>query len=177
MKSPAKYLAIVALLVALLALFVQNPKEKRRVSLALDELARIIEREEDHVTADELASMLKEGNGRLRLIDLRDSLSYLQYHIPTAERLSIPELVEMPLLATDTLVLYSEGGVHAAQAWMILAVQGHRNVMTLKGGLLAWKERSEQGSAPQLRPRPDSTGVRPPARKVERKLEKARETC
>lgn len=177
MKSPVKYLAIVALLAALLALLVQNPKERRRVSLALDDLARIIESEEDHVTADELASMLKEGIGRLRVIDLRDSLSFLQYHIPTAERHSIPELVEMPLRTTDTLVLYSEGGVHAAQAWMLLAVQGHRNVTTLKGGLLAWKERSEQGSAPPLRSRPDSAGVKPPARKFERKPEQTRETC
>ena len=177
MNSTIKYLAIAAFLLALLALFVQNPKEKRRVSVDLDELARVIEQEDDHVTADELAAMLKEGNPRLRVIDLRDSLAYLQYPIPTAERVAISELVGMPLRPTDTLVLYSEGGIHAAQAWMLLALRGHRNVLTLKGGLLEWKERNAKNDSRRSRSRSDSTQGKPPARKFEKEQEKMREVC
>jgi 3-mercaptopyruvate sulfurtransferase SseA len=176
-SPPVKYLAIAALLLASLALFVQNPKKNGRVSVEPGELARVIEREEDHVTAGDLAAMLKAGKPGLRVIDLRDSLSYLQYHIPTAECITLTELLGMPLLPTDTLVLYSEGGIHAAQAWVLLAVRGHRNVMTLKGGLLAWEERNGQGKPRSSPPRHDSTRVKPPARKIEREQEKMREVC
>ena len=177
MKSPVKYLAIAAFLLASLALFVQNPKENRKVSVDLVELARAIEREEDHVTADELAAMLKEGNTGLRVFDLRDSLAYLQYHIPTAERVAISELVGMSLRPTETVVLYSEGGIHAAQAWMLLALRGHRNVMTLKGGLLEWQERTAQKKSRPSRSRPDSSNVKPPVRKFEKEQEKMRIVC
>jgi 3-mercaptopyruvate sulfurtransferase SseA len=176
-NSPVKYLAIAALLLGSLALFVQNPKQNRKVSVDLDELARVIEQEDDHVTADELAAMLKEGNAGLRVTDLRDSLAYVQYHIPTAERVAISELVGMSLRPTDTVVLYSEGGIHAAQAWMLLALKGHRNVLTLKGGLLAWKERSAKNDSGRSKPRSDSTKVKPPARKLEKDEKKIREVC
>lgn len=177
MNSPMKYLALAALLLASLALIVQNPKEKRKVAVDLDELARVIDQEDDHVTADELAAMLKEGNAGLRVIDLRDSLAYLEYHIPTAERVPISGLVNISVRPSDTVVLYSEGGIHAAQAWMLLAVRGHRNVLTLKGGLMAWRERSARTRPRPSTSRPDSTNLKPPVRKPEKEPEKWRQVC
>jgi 3-mercaptopyruvate sulfurtransferase SseA len=35
-------------------------------------------------------------------------------------------------------VLYSEGGAHAAQAWVLLRAAGVRNVYFLRGGILEW---------------------------------------
>jgi hypothetical protein len=40
----------------------------------------------------------------------------------------------------ETLVLYSEGGAHAAQGWVLLRANGHRHVYFLRGGLLDWME-------------------------------------
>lgn len=173
MNSLEKYLAVAALLLASLALFVRNPKEVRKVNVDLEELARIIERGEDHVTADDLGVMLAEGKANLRVIDLRDSAAYAEYHIPTAEQVGISELVESVIQPTDTVVLYSEGGIHAAQAWMLLAAKGHRNVFTLKGGLLEWKAKGLRAS----RRRADSTQVKPPAKRLEKEQDKIREVC
>jgi hypothetical protein len=35
-------------------------------------------------------------------------------------------------------VLYSEGGAHAAQGWVLLRTLGHGKVYFLRGGLLEW---------------------------------------
>lgn len=105
------------------------------------ELARMIEREEDHLTVEEVAGMLMDGNHRLRVIDLRDSASYAEYHIPTAERMGISHIVDERFSSADTTVLYSDGGAHSAQVWALLAARGQRNVYTLRGGLNEWKDR------------------------------------
>lgn len=177
MNSPQKYLAVAALLLASLALIVRNPKETGKVNVDLGEIAQAVEQEDDHVTADELAAMLTEGSTKLRVIDLRDSLAYLRYHIPTAERVAISELVAMTFQPTETVVLYSEGGIHAAQAWILLTSKGHRNVLTLKGGLPEWKNRGANTDSPRSRPRPDSTQIKPPVKKSEKEQEKIREVC
>ena len=40
----------------------------------------------------------------------------------------------------EKIVLYSEGGIHSAQAWMLLRAQGYKSVYMLKGGLEEWKD-------------------------------------
>ena len=40
----------------------------------------------------------------------------------------------------EKLVLYSEGGIHSAQAWMLLKAQGYQAVYMLTGGLEEWKD-------------------------------------
>jgi 3-mercaptopyruvate sulfurtransferase SseA len=47
-------------------------------------------------------------------------------------------LVSSTPRADETLVLYSEGGAHAAQGWVLLRAQGHEHVYFLRGGLLDW---------------------------------------
>ena len=141
MNLSYRSLAIIALLLGSLAMIVRNPRESHRVTLDARELARIIEREEDHFTCDELAEMLMQRRQNVRVIDVRDSSAFAAYHIPTAVRYDISRFVEASFLTADTIVIYSEGGIHAAQAWMLLAVQGHRNVFTLRGGLNEWNDK------------------------------------
>jgi 3-mercaptopyruvate sulfurtransferase SseA len=38
----------------------------------------------------------------------------------------------------DTIVLISDGGAHAAQAWVFLRALGHEHVVFLRGGLGEW---------------------------------------
>ena len=103
-------------------------------------LAREIDRESDHVTAIELARWIRERKPGLRVIDVRPDSEYQAYHVPGAERLALTEVPTLPPRAGETLVLYSEGGAHAAQAWVLLRAAGHRQVFFLRGGLLDWME-------------------------------------
>ena len=68
------------------------------------------------------------------------SPDYAAYHIPTAENVTVAALPEFPFLRTEKIVLYSDGGIHAAQAWMLMQAQGYRAVYTVLGGLEGWKD-------------------------------------
>jgi rhodanese-related sulfurtransferase len=132
-------LALAALLLGLGALLAR-PERGSRVTLDTRELATLIGQEGDHVTAGELAGWIVAGREDYRLIDLRSPKEYAEYHIPSAENLALAALPDSSLLANEKLVLYSEGGIHASQAWMLLRAKGFKHVYTLKGGLEQWKE-------------------------------------
>ena len=103
-------------------------------------LASEIEREADHVTARELAAWIREGKKGLHVLDVRSDSEFTAYHIPSAERASLNEIVAREPQPGETLVLYSEGGAHAAQAWVLLRAAGHEHVYFLRGGLLDWMD-------------------------------------
>ena len=103
-------------------------------------LATEIEREDDHVTALELAQWIRERKPGLRVLDVRSDSAYDAYHIPSAERMPLGALVTLAPKDDETLVLYSEGGAHAAQGWVLLRSSGHRHVYFLRGGLLDWMD-------------------------------------
>jgi rhodanese-related sulfurtransferase len=132
-------LAAAALALGALASF-STPHRGPVVTLDTRELALIVEKEVDHVTPPELAGWIVQGRSDYRLIDLRAESDYAAYHIPTAENVTVAALPEFPLLRTEKIVLYSDGGIHAAQAWMLMQAQGYRAVYTVLGGLDAWKD-------------------------------------
>ena len=117
-------------------------------------LARDIEHESDHVTGIELAEWIRSRKPGLRVIDVRPDSEYTAYHVPGAERRSLGELAAMSPKGGETLVLYSEGGAHAAQGWVLLRSLGFTNVYFLRGGLLEWMG---DVMGPSL---PDSSGNR-----------------
>ena len=143
MKLPAltlnQKLAALVLVLGALALF-STPHRGPVVTLDTLELALIVEKEVDHVTPSELAGWIVQGRSDFRLIDLRAESDYATYHIPTAENVTVAALPEFPLLRTEKIVLYSDGGIHAAQAWMLMQAQGYRAVYTVLGGLEGWKD-------------------------------------
>jgi rhodanese-related sulfurtransferase len=132
-------LAMTALLLGAVAVFA-DVHRGRTLSFHEQELARVVERAEDHVTPAELAAWIIEGRGDYRLVDLRDEKAYAEYHIPTAEDVPLTTLVDADLPHDEKLVLYSDGGIHASQALMFLWGRGYRNAYTLLGGLDAWKD-------------------------------------
>jgi uncharacterized protein len=132
-------LAAAALLLGAAALFA-SPYPGTRVTLDAKELALIVGTEADHVEATELAAWIIAGRADYRLIDLRTRAEFEQYHIPTAVNIPMNVLTESGLGRQEKLVLYSEGGIHSAQAWMLLRAQGYTSVSMLKGGLDAWKD-------------------------------------
>ena len=132
-------LGVLALALGAVALFAQ-PQRGPFVKLDAHELALVVEKEVDHVKAPELAAWIIEGRSDYRLLDLRTAQEYATYHIPSAENVPLTGLVDYPLQRNEKIVLYSEGGIHSAQAWMLLRAQGYAAVYMVLGGLEAWKD-------------------------------------
>ena len=117
-----------------------SPYAAERGQINVNELAKLVAHEDDHVTAVELARWIKERKPRLRVIDIRSQNDFDSYHVPTAERIPLDSLASTGFRPEETVVLYSEGGPHAAQAWVFLRSLGLKNVYFLRGGLYEWIE-------------------------------------
>jgi rhodanese-related sulfurtransferase len=102
------------------------------------ELVRVVADQEDHVSAVELAGWIRARLPGLRVIDVRSASEFAAYHIPGAEHVPLERLTATRFGADETVVLYSELGVHGAQAWVFLRALGHRRVVFLRNGLHEW---------------------------------------
>jgi rhodanese-related sulfurtransferase len=132
-------LGVLALALGALAVFA-NVAPGPTVTVNAKELLTSVERREDHVTPAELAAWIIEGRTDYRLVDLRDEKAFAEYHIPTADNVPLATVADGALERTDKIVLYGDGGIHAAQAWMVLKGRGYTRVYTLFEGLDAWKD-------------------------------------
>jgi len=90
------------------------------------------------MTAVELAEWLRARRPRLRVIDVRTASEFAAYHIPGAEHVPLDRLAATRFADDETVVLYSELGVHGAQAWVVLRALGARRVFFLRNGLHEW---------------------------------------
>lgn len=133
-------LALAAFVLGALAVF-GDPTGGGAVTLHPQELAALVQKEVDHVSVHDLAGWIIQGKSDYRLIDLRDAGAYSAYHIPPAENLAITDLPGDTLARNEKIVLYSEGGIHSAQAWFLLKAQGFEGVYILRGGLDEWNDR------------------------------------
>jgi rhodanese-related sulfurtransferase len=133
-------LALIAFVLGLLALFAGTPYRGADAKVNAKELALIVEKEVDHVNVDVLADWIIQGRADYRLIDLRNEKDYAAYHIPSAENITLSSLDQSGLKHNEKIILYSEGGIHSAQAWMLLEAKGYKGVYILRGGLEEWKD-------------------------------------
>ena len=134
-----KALALVAVFLGAVALFAQVYPD-RTVTVHESALLTANVRGEAHVPPSQLAGWIIEGRADYRLIDLRDEESYAEYHIPLAERVPLGELHDYPIWRNEKIVLYSDGGIHSAQAWFLLRAQKFPGTYILLGGLDFWKD-------------------------------------
>jgi uncharacterized protein len=104
-------------------------------------IATEIEHEQDHISAPDLADLIISGDRVLRVFDLRSSAEFERMHIPGARHATLETLSREPLPRDATIVLYSEGGAHAAQAWVLLRLRGHQRVFFLREGMYEWLAR------------------------------------
>lgn len=103
-------------------------------------IAAEIASEADHIDALDLAELIKTVQPGLRIFDLREGLDTSTYVIPGAISVSLAGLDTIRPAVGDRLVLYSDGGAHAAQAWVLLRVRGIRDALVLKDGMAAWED-------------------------------------
>lgn len=136
-RAPHRLLAGAAAVLGVLALLAGGADASRR-GVDVAALAREVEAEADHVTAPELAAWIRDGRPGLRIIDVRAPAEFAEYSIPTAENLSLTALTRGAFRPDETVVLYSEGGAHAAQGWFLLRARGVERVYFLREGLFEW---------------------------------------
>jgi rhodanese-related sulfurtransferase len=145
-----RMLAVSALVLGATALAIGNPVRSGRSAEHISDATRLaqqIEREEDHVTARELATWIQERRA-LHILDFRTRREFDESHLPGARHSTIEAAMATHFQASDTIVLYSAGGAHAAQAWVLLRAAGHERVYFLKGGLQEW---TDYFGTPQMR--------------------------
>ena len=135
--NSTRILGVGALVLGGLAVVAGSPRRTDSTP-DVDALAREVTEEADHVTAVELASWIRDRKLSLRVVDIRDSADFEQYHIPRAERIPLANLVKTQFDTDETIVLYSGGGAHAAQAWVFLRAKGFNRVFFLRGGIEEW---------------------------------------
>lgn len=140
MRTAHRALAVVAAALGLLAALSGTSRRSVGGNIDVAALARDIEHEDDHVTAMELAAWIRDRKPGLRVLDIRSDSAFQEFHIPSAERVPLSALAAMRPAGSETLVLYSEGGAHAAQGWVLLRSIGFSNVYFLRGGLLDWMD-------------------------------------
>jgi rhodanese-related sulfurtransferase len=129
-------LAAVAATCALAAALVDAQPAVDTATLAAD-----IEAERDHISAPALAERIMREDSTLRLFDLRSKAEYDTLHIPTATHATLDDLSSMRFARDATVVVYSEGSAHAAQAWVLLRLRGVRQVYFLREGIYEWLAR------------------------------------
>jgi rhodanese-related sulfurtransferase len=134
-------LALFAILLGFIGLFAGSPYKGSHVSMNTKELSILVENTTDHVKVDELSDWIIKGKSDFRVIDLRSENEYNEYHIPNAENITITALETAKLERNEKLILYSEGGIHSAQAWMLLKAKDYKGVYILFGGLEEWRDK------------------------------------
>ena len=133
-------LGLGALALGFAAPFAGNPYRVARGQLDLDATARAILNGSDHISALQLASWIKDRRVGLRVIDVRAQAAFEQDAIPTAENITVDRLPSARFAPNETVVLYSEEGAHAGQAWVMLRALGVGNAYFIAGGLADWRD-------------------------------------
>jgi rhodanese-related sulfurtransferase len=137
-KTAAAFLLLSGLFLAI------SPAGLREASnISPKEIMTSIISKSDHVSAEQVAEWIINKRPDLLIVDIRSSDEYNQYHIPGAVNLPLAKLFEsesLELLNDDfIIVLCSNGGTHAAQAWVLLK-QLRIDSYVLLGGLNYWAQ-------------------------------------
>jgi rhodanese-related sulfurtransferase len=105
-------------------------------------LAQRIAAGQDHITAAELADRLIRDLRDFELVDIRNEQDYASGHIRGARNIPLARLIAADSLeslpAGRTVVVYSNGSAHAAQAALLLHLAG-RDALALLGGYNYWQ--------------------------------------
>jgi rhodanese-related sulfurtransferase len=136
----ARGLGIGALALGLVAPFAGSPYRMQQRGLDLDAIARAIDEGSDHVSARQLAEWIRDRRSGLRVIDVRSPAEFRDDAIPTAENLPVDQLLRARFAPDQTIVLYSQEGAHAGQAWVMLRALGVTHAVFVPGGLADWRE-------------------------------------
>ena len=139
-----KQFGIFALLLIGLILAFSPINQNSNKGISVTDLAKQIESKEDHISAEQLGQLIIDKDPDFIVIDIRSEEEYAKFHIEPSLNIPLNKLLEQETLhdldEEKLLILYSNGGTHAAQAWILLQQQGLKNSTVLLGGLNYWVE-------------------------------------
>ena len=143
MKTPTwKQIGIIILLLIGLILAFSPVNQTMSLNNNVVNIAKQIISKEDHITAEELGHIIIDADPDFMVIDVRSEEEYNNYHINPSVNIPLESLFKPEILndldPEKLLILYSNGGTHAAQAWVLLQQQGFKNSAVLLGGLNYW---------------------------------------
>lgn len=138
--TPVRGLMIAMVVLGVIALMAGDPYRGSRTVLDTKQLALLVGGKQDHVTVEDLADRIIRGDNTYSLLDVRDAENYRTYHIPGAINIPVAEWEAGVIPRNETIILYSDGGIHAAQVWFLMQAQGYPSVYLLLGGLNAWMD-------------------------------------
>jgi rhodanese-related sulfurtransferase len=137
-----KQLGTILLIVLGLILAFASVDESSVKHVSALQIAHEINERVDHISSEQLGHLIIDKDPDLLLIDLRSEEEYQKFHIPMAVNYPLEQFFQPNAIQSlDTeklLVLYTNGGTHAAQAWVLLRQMGITNATVLLGGLNYW---------------------------------------
>lgn len=138
--TPVRRWALAFAGLGVVALFAGSPYRDAFARVDTKQLALDAGTAADQISATQLADWIVEGRNDYLLIDVRDAADYATYHIPGAINIPLAALTADFARRNERIIFYSDGGIHAAQAWFLLRSLGFPSASMLFGGLEAWKE-------------------------------------
>jgi rhodanese-related sulfurtransferase len=98
-----------------------------------------------YITPDVVADMIVNKDPSFQLIDVRSPDEFEKFSLPGAINIPLPDLLAdkyADMLNQDIKmnIFYSNGTLHANEAWMITRQLGYANNYVLEGGLNYWFE-------------------------------------
>lgn len=139
LSSPKK-LALIAVLLGVIAVFVGSPYLGSKVKVNTKELALSTINNSDKINVLELADWIIKEKSDYTLVDLREEKQFTEYFIPTAVNIPLETLPVSGLLRNQKIILYADDDLKAAQGWFILKSKNFKGVYLLDGGLKKWKD-------------------------------------
>lgn len=137
--STSKKLAVAALLLGVLALFIGDPSNNKVINVNAQELALSIIKNQDRINVVTLADWLIKENLDFTLVDLRSEKEFNEYNIPYSVNIPVEHILTSDLMRNQKILLCGNDDVASAQAWFILKSSDYKAVYILKGGMEAWR--------------------------------------
>ena len=139
-----RLLTIVIISITAFVLGACGEDESKTISMSGDDFMRVatsIARQEDRVTADQLARWITEETHDFVVVDVRPESEFNAGHIEDSLNISLPELVSdegrKKIGQSETVVVYSNGSEYAAKAATMLRL-ANVQASFLLGGYNHW---------------------------------------
>ncbi len=145
MRYLSYFLAIAAIALALVYVFIGLPKMQQYQELPIDQLLLELQNEKRFISTDQLAERMISQDPSLVLVDVREAADYNDYSLPGSVNMPLGEILDP---AYDQyfnegeldVVFFSNDNFLSEQAWMIKKRQNHHRIFILNGGLDQWEE-------------------------------------
>lgn len=135
-----------ALLLLAIGLFVWDmplAQQKAPTAATEQQLLNAVAAGEDHIEPEQVADRLLQGDSTLLVVDVRPAGEFARFHLRGAVNIEVGQLAQGLIQYKEkrTIVLYSNGMTHPAQARDALVRLGYGNLFIMTDGLRGFIER------------------------------------